>query len=82
MQGVKIIQLSGCVNAVKTATHRLGWGTWRTGVEAPAFGAGPQTAEGPWTALWPFTPGGLRTARELLGSAGRGFCGGLGFSNS
>ena len=54
-------------------THLLGCGTGRTGLGTPGVGAGPQTAEGPWTTLWPCTAEGLRTRRELLGSAGSGF---------
>lgn len=77
-------QLQPCVwiNVGKVWTHLLGWGTGRAGVGTPGMGAGPQTAGGPWTTLWPCITEGLRTSRELLGSAGRGFWGGLGFSNS
>lgn len=57
--------------------HLLGCGTGRTGL-----GTGPQTAEGPWSTVWLCTAEGLLTRRELLGSAGRGFWGGLGFSSS
>lgn len=63
-------------------SHLLRCGTGRAGLGAPGTGAGPHITEGPWPTEWSCTEEGLRTRRELLGSAGRGFCGGLGFSSS
>lgn len=56
------------INLATVRTHLLGCGTGRTGVGTPGI-----AAEGRWTTLWPCTTEGLRTRRELLGSAGRGF---------
>lgn len=58
-----------CVGMV--GSHLLGC---RAGLEAEH--------EEPWTAPLPCPAEGLCTKRELLGSAGRGFWGGLGFPSS
>lgn len=60
-----VILLNECGR--RLGTHLLASGTGRSGLGAPGAGAGPQTGEGLCTAE------GLRTRREILGSAGRGF---------
>lgn len=61
------------LNLAASKTHLFECEMGRAGVGIRGAAGGPHTTEGPWARLRPWTAEGLRSRRELLGSAGRGF---------